>query len=349
MISAPPHSPEATLQQQCQQAGLSLVGIAPLTLAEAGARLQQWLAAQFHGEMAYMAKHGAKRWQPQQLVPGTVSAIMVTLDYLPEPQAQMWQQLQRSEGAYLSRYSLGRDYHKVLRRRLKQLAEALQQAWRPFGYRIFVDSGPVMEKPLAQLAGLGWIGKHTNLVNRERGSWFFIGTLLTDLPLKPDQPASNHCGRCQRCVDICPTGAIIAPYRLDARRCLSYLTIEHHGAIPLSLRPQLGNRIVGCDDCQLICPWNRFAKLTAVNDFLPRHRLDQATLLELFLWDEATFLAKSEGMVLRRLGYRLWQRNLAVALGNGPKSEAVVAALQHRLSGADPMVAEHIVWALTYR
>ncbi len=336
----------ATLNRLSTALGLTGLGIAPLDLTSAGDRLQHWLAQNYHGTMGYMAKHGAKRWRPDQLIPGTLSAVMVRLNYLPEPQERAWQQLQNPAAAYISRYALGRDYHKVLKQKLEQLATALQAEVGPFGYRVFVDSGPVLEKPLAELAGLGWIGKHTNLIDREAGSWFFIGTLFTDLPLPPAQPTPPHCGTCQRCLTICPTAALIAPYQLDARRCISYLTIEHHGAIPIELRRAIGNRIYGCDDCQLICPWNRTAPLTEIADFAPRHGLDTASLLELFQWSEVEFNRRSEGMALRRIGYERWQRNLAVALGNAPPNTAIQQTLQRQLPHASPLVAEHIAWAL---
>ncbi len=297
--------------------------------------------------MGYLAKHGDKRFRPELLVPGTACAICVRLDYLPEPSAKLKQALSDPNRAYIARYGLGRDYHKVVKQRLLALARRLEQAVGPVGYRVFCDSAPVLEKPLAQQAGLGFYGKHTNLIAFKQGSWFFLGEIYTDLPLPPDPPiARSYCGSCQACLAICPTGAIVGPYQLDARRCISYLTIEHPGSIPEELRPKLGNRIFGCDDCQLICPWNRHARLTQEPDFRPRHRLDQASLVELFAWSEAEFLAKTEGSALRRLGYERWLRNLAVGLGNAPSSPQVLAALKARLNHPSELVREHVAWAL---
>jgi epoxyqueuosine reductase len=254
--------------------------------------------------------------------------------------------LQQAERAYVSRYALGRDYHKVLRGRLRRLADRIRAVTGPFGYRVFVDSAPVLEKAVAEKAGLGWIGKHTNLLHREAGSWFFIGELYTDLPLPVDAPVTNHCGDCRACIDVCPTRAIVAPYQLDARRCISYLTIELRGSIPVELRPLIGNRIYGCDDCQLICPWNRFARLSAEPDFLPRHRLDSALLSELFAWSKDEFLSCTEGSAIRRIGYDCWLRNIAVALGNAPRSAAAINALNARRDDPSHLVREHVAWAL---
>ena len=326
--------------------GFQQVGIAGTDLSLAEARLEAWLAAGHHGEMDFMQRHGRRRSRPAELVPGTQSVICVRMDYLPEPHAAMESALTDPARAFVSRYALGRDYHKLLRARLQRLAERIAAAIGPFGYRVFVDSAPVLEKPLAALAGLGWIGKHTNLINARAGSWFFLGELYTDLDLPRDDPAEDHCGRCQACIDICPTRAIVAPYVLDARLCISYLTIEHPGSIPEPLRPLLGNRIYGCDDCQLVCPWNRFAHLTTESDLAPRQGLDSATLSALFAWDEATFLARTEGSAIRRIGHERWLRNLAVALGNGPASEPVLRALTARGDHPSAVVREHVAWAL---
>jgi epoxyqueuosine reductase len=296
--------------------------------------------------MGYMARHGNKRSRPADLVPGTQRVISVRMDYLPEPRQAIRQSLDDPTAAFVSRYALGRDYHKVLRRRLAALAERIMDVAGPAGYRVFVDSAPVLEKALAEKAGLGWIGKHTNLLHRTAGSWFFLGEIFTDLPLPVDAPLENHCGRCTACLDVCPTRAIVAPYRLDARRCISYLTIELHGPIPLEFRSMIGNRIYGCDDCQLVCPWNRFARLSEEADFTPRHGLDVASLIDVFQWDEATFLRRTEGSAIRRIGHARWLRNIAVALGNAPRSARVTAALQTRLTDSDPLVVEHTVWAL---
>ncbi len=328
-----------------KQLGFQQVGICDTDLSEAERHLARWLSKDYHGEMAFMARHGLKRTRPPELVPGTQRVISVRMDYLPdEPDPSgILEDLAR---AFVSRYALGRDYHKVMRHRLQQLARQIEAEVGPFGYRAFVDSAPVMEKALAQKAGLGWIGKHSNLLNRDAGSWFFLGELYTDLPLPLDQPVEEHCGNCQACIDCCPTQAIVGPYQVDARRCISYLTIELKGPIPAPLRPLLGNRIYGCDDCQQVCPWNRFATPTAEQDFLPRHGLDRATLLELFAWSEQEFLAHTEGSAIRRIGHARWLRNIAVALGNVEHDAAVVAALRARQDHPDAMVAEHIAWAL---
>jgi epoxyqueuosine reductase len=326
--------------------GFQEVGIADTDLGEAEARLHDWLALGYQGEMGYMARHGTKRSRPAELVPGTLRVISVRMDYLPEPQAAIAARLADPTAAFISRYALGRDYHKVLRRRLQRLAGRIGEEVGAVGYRIFVDSAPVLEKPLAQRAGLGWIGKHTNLINARAGSWFFLGELYTDLPLPADAPARDHCGRCRACIDVCPTGAIVAPYRLDARLCISYLTIELKGPIPEPLRPLIGNRIYGCDDCQLVCPWNRFARPTSESDFAPRHGLDATTLLRLFAWDEAEFLHRTQGSAIRRIGHPAWLRNIAVALGNAPPSPAVDRALAARLDHPSALVREHVEWAL---
>ncbi len=321
-------------------------GIADTALAEDEARLFAWLAGGRHGEMGYMARHGTLRSRPAELVPGTVRVVSVRMDYLPA-QAQPAQAVLSEPGlGFVSRYALGRDYHKVLRARLRRLARRIEEAIGPFGYRVLVDSAPVLEKPLAAKAGLGWVGKHTNLVDRSAGSWFFLGELYTDLPLPVDTPVDDHCGRCQACMEVCPTRAITAPYQLDARRCISYLTIELRGPIPESLRPALGNRIYGCDDCQLVCPWNRFARVTEVPDFAVRHGLDAPALVDLFAWTEEQFLRRTEGSAIRRIGHPCWLRNIAVALGNAPTTPAVVQALESRRNDPSELVREHVLWAL---
>lgn len=305
----------------------------------------EWLGDGMHGEMHYMAAHGDKRSRPAQLVEGTVSVISVRMNYLTDA-ADPWRVLEQKRLGYVSRYALGRDYHKLMRKRLQTLATRMERAFGPFGYRAFVDSAPVLEKPLAEQAGLGWIGKHTNLIHRASGSWFFLGELYTTLPLPPSAPQSDHCGRCRRCIDICPTQAIVAPYRLDARRCISYLTIELKGSIPVELRPLMGNRIYGCDDCQLVCPWNRFARLSGESDFRPRRGLDGAALLELFAWDERQFRRKLAGSPIRRIGHERWQRNIAVALGNNEYSPDIAAALEKKRDDPSALVREHVRWAL---
>jgi epoxyqueuosine reductase len=350
MTSDSPEHDWETLSRRIKQwgseLGLDAVGITDTDLTQAEERLEAWLAAGRHGGMDYMARHGRKRSRPDQLLPGTLRVISARLDYLPEPRARSQALLQEPETAFISRYALGRDYHKVLRKRLQRLAERIRASIDGGSYRVFVDSAPVLEKPLAEKAGLGWIGKHTNLLARDTGSWFFLGEIYTDLPLIPDSPASPHCGRCQACIDICPTRAIVAPYQLDARLCISYLTIELEGTIPESLRSAIGNRIYGCDDCQQVCPWNRFAKLTREQDFLPRHGLDRAALIRLFSWSETEFLDRTAGSAIRRLGHERWLRNLAVALGNAPASSSVIEALQRRLDHPSVLVREHVVWAL---
>lgn len=327
--------------------GFGQVGITGIDLGADEARLAAWLAQHYHGDMDWLAAHGSRRSRPAELVPDTLSVISTRFDYLPEAQTDAWRQLNDPAGAYISRYAVGRDYHKLLRRRLQRLASRIESAIGPYGYRVFTDSAPVMEKPLARNAGLGWLGKHTNLIDRHTGSWFFLGEIYTDLALPSDPPMTrNHCGSCTRCIDICPTGAIVAPYVLDARRCISYLTIELKGSIPHELRPLIGNRVYGCDDCQLVCPWNRYAQPTTEPDFQPRHGLTTARLLDLFAWDETTFLARTEGSAIRRIGYERWRRNLAVALGNAPRSPAVLTALKAARDASPPLVQEHIDWAI---
>ena len=325
--------------------GFQQVGIGDLDLRVAEQRLEQWLHKERHGAMGYMAAHGKKRSRPELLAPGARRVISARMDYLP-PGDDPRSILNDPSRGYVSRYALGRDYHKLIRQRLQRLASRIEEAVGSHSYRVFSDSAPVLEKPLAEKAGLGWIGKHTNLVNRADGGWFFLGEIYTDLPLPIDPPARNHCGRCTACIAACPTGAITAPYELDARRCISYLTIEEPGPIPLPMRPLLGNRIYGCDDCLLACPWNRFARPTAEADFLPRQGLQGAELVALFAWSEAEFLRRLEGSPIRRLGHERWRRNLAVALGNAPPSPSILAALQREEDSE--LVREHMAWALDH-
>lgn len=326
--------------------GFNAVGISDIDLSVAEARLDEWLSLQFHGDMAYMSKHGSKRTRPEELVPGTLRVITVRMDYLPEPRAAISAVLDQPGIGAISRYALGRDYHKTIRSRLQKLAQQINSEVDGLGYRAFCDSAPVMEKPLAEKAGLGWIGKHSNLLDRRAGSWFFLGTLYVNIPLECDQPVRNHCGSCTACIDACPTAAIVAPYQVDGRRCLSYHTIELHGAIPVEFRKAMGNRIYGCDDCQLVCPWNRYASLSVEADFAIRHPLHDRSLIELFGWDEETFLARTEGSAIRRIGHTRWLRNIAVALGNAPTSREVVGALESRLAHPSALVREHVQWAL---
>lgn len=335
----------AHIKQWGRELGFQRVGIADTELADAETHLLNWLKQERHGEMGYMAAHGVRRSRPHDLVAGTTRVISVRLDYLP-PATDAEAVLANPLLGYVSRYALGRDYHKVVRNRLQKLADRIQGEIGPFGYRVFSDSAPVLEKALAQKAGLGWIGKHTNLLARDAGSWFFLGEIYTDLPLPTDVPADNHCGTCHSCIDICPTQAIVGPYELDARRCIAYLTIELKGAIPEPLRPLIGNRVYGCDDCQLVCPWNRFAQTTGESDFTPRHGLDAPTLIELFTWGEEEFLKRTEGSAIRRIGHRQWLRNIAVGLGNAPTSDDVVQALQRRYDDPSELVREHVHWGL---
>jgi len=332
--------------KRCGEAlGFQQVGICDTELHEAERHLARWLAGGHHGEMAFMQQHGHKRTRPAELVPGTVRVISVRMDYLPdEPDPAAI--LDDPARAFVSRYALGRDYHKVMRSRLQRLASRIEAEVGPFGYRAFVDSAPVMEKALAQKAGLGWIGKHSNLLNRTAGSWFFLGELYTDLPLPVDAGEESHCGTCRACIDVCPTGAIVAPYTLDARRCISYLTIELEESIPVEFRKAIGNRVYGCDDCQLFCPWNKFAQQSREADFSPRHDLDTADLAALFAWNEATWLAKTEGSAIRRIGYERWLRNIAVALGNAKATPEVIDALNKSRDSDSKLVAEHVEWAL---
>ncbi len=335
------------IKQWGRELGFDQLGIANTELAEDEQHFLNWLAQGRHGEMDYMARHGTKRSRPASLVQGTLSVISARMNYLTFKSRDPQTVLNSPDIAYVSRYAMGRDYHKVLRKRLRGLAKRIESVIGPYGYRVFVDSAPVLEKAIAAKAGVGWIGKHTNLLNREAGSWFFLGEVYTDLPLPADEPIKNHCGTCQACIDVCPTQAIVGPYQLDARRCISYLTIELRGSIPVEFRPLIGNRIYGCDDCQLVCPWNKFAQTSTVADFEPRHGLDEADLIDLFLWTEEDFLARTEGMAIRRIGYECWLRNIAVALGNAPTSHRLVGACRRRLDHPSELVREHVVWALS--
>jgi len=336
----------ADIRRWGAELGFSGLGVARIDLAADEAHFLDWLRDGFHGEMAYMARHGTKRSRPAALVPGTVTCISVRLDYWPGAAADPAETLADRSRAYISRYALGRDYHTLLRKRLQRLCERIQRAIGPMGHRAFADSAPVLEKALARNARLGWIGKHTNLIDRDRGSYFFLGEIYLDIELPPDTQSSAHCGTCSACLPACPTGAIVAPYRLDARRCISYLTIELAGAIPTEFRRAIGNRIYGCDDCQLVCPWNKFARPTDEPDFAVRHGLDQAGLVVLFAWSEADFLGRTAGSAIRRLGYERWLRNIAVALGNAPTTPAVIDALKSRADHPSELVREHVRWAL---
>ena len=334
------------LTAQARALGFGALGVADIAIPEDEQHLLSWLAHGFHGEMGYMQRHGVKRSRPQELLPGTLRVVSARLDYWP-PAARDAQAVLSDPGlAYVSRYALGRDYHKILRQALAKLALHMQQRIGPFGYRVCVDSAPVLEKAHARDAGLGWIGKHTNLIARDAGSYFFLGEILTDLPLPPDAPASAHCGTCTACIPACPTAAIVAPYRLDARRCISYLTIEHRSAIPVELRAAMGNRIYGCDDCQLVCPWNKFARAAAHPDMKVRHGLDAPALPAVFRWTAAEFEQRMRGSAIYRIGYERWSRNIAVALGNAPPSGEHRRALEERREDASPLVREHVAWAL---
>ena len=347
--SAAPPSPQAlraSIARAARALGLDAIGVSELALDEDERHLQRWLTRGWHGEMHYMARHGNKRSRPAELLPGTLRVISARMNYRAREARDAEAVLRDPDSGYISRYALGRDYHKVLRRILRQLAEAVSALAGPHGYRVFVDSAPVLEKALARNAGLGWIGKHTNLIARDAGSWFFLGEVFTDLPLLPDVPAAAHCGSCSACIPACPTGAIVAPYQLDARRCISYLTIELAGSIPPELRPAMGNRIYGCDDCQLVCPWNKFARDASHPDFKVRHALDAPQLSALFLWNAAQFEQRMRGSAIYRIGYERWLRNIAVALGNATASDAVLAALQTRREDPSALVREHVHWAL---
>ena len=351
------------IRDAARSLGFGDVRISDTDLSQASEHLKEWLRAGRHGDMNYMSERAHLRANPAELQPGTIRVITARMDYLPDNteirQAIDWRDMEMAKvenptQAVVAMYARGRDYHKVLRQRLQTLAEEIQKKVGSLGYRVFVDSGPVMEVELAQKSGLGWRGKHTLLLNREAGSMFFLGEILVDVPFPVDEPITSHCGECAACINICPTGAITAPYQLDARRCISYLTIEHKGSIPLELRPLMGNRIYGCDDCQLACPWNKFAQMTSLPDFLPRHGLDQASLLDLWSWSEEDFLSHHEGSPIRRIGYEAWLRNLAVGIGNAlhatalsqSQKEQMRAALTNKRATVSPMVQEHIDWAL---
>lgn len=327
--------------------GFQAVGISNTDLGEAEARMQEWLAHGYYGAMDYMAKHGTKRSRPAELLPGTLRVISLRMDYYPPDAKDAWEVMKDGERAFISRYALGRDYHKVLRNRLEKLAQQIRAEVPTAQCRVFTDSAPVLEVELAARARLGWRGKHSLLLTRDHGSWFFLGEIYTDLPLPVDTGVQeNHCGTCSACMDICPTQAIVAPYKVDARRCISYLTIELKGSIPAELRPLMGNRIYGCDDCQLVCPWNRFAKKSLEPDYAARHGLDNISLVELFAWNETVFQQKFAGSAIYRIGHEQWLRNIAVALGNAPRSEAVLNALRARIGHPSEIVREHVGWAL---
>jgi epoxyqueuosine reductase len=344
-----------TIKAWARELGFADVRIADVDLSRAEEGLRAWLDAGMHGEMDYMATHGMKRARPSELVPGTVRVIMARMNYLPRDASEDWRERTEAHNsdpasAAISIYTRGRDYHKVLRARLQQLADRIAKEVGEFGYRVFTDSAPVMEVELAAKSGLGWRGKHTLLLSREAGSMFFLGEIYTDLPLPVDEPITSHCGQCSACIDICPTQAILGPYKLDARRCIAYLTLELKGSIPVELRPLIGNRVVGCDDCQLVCPWNKFAQRASLPDFDARHGFDRATLIELFAWEEDEFLRKTEGSAMRRIGHERWLRNIAVGLGNalraGVSVDEIRTALQARVSHPSELVREHVEWAL---
>ncbi len=331
--------------------GFQQIGISDTDLSKAELYFNQWLKKNLHGEMDYMQRHGLKRTRPSELVPGTISIISARMDYLPEDPQHTLRILANSNKAYISRYALGRDYHKVIKKRLQQLVKQIETETGAFTYRVFTDSAPVLEKPLAEKAGLGWIGKHSNLLQKQTGSWFFIGEIYTNLPLPVDKPSRNHCGSCEKCIQSCPTDAIIEPYVVDSKLCISYLTIESRQAIPRPLRAKMGNRIYGCDDCQLYCPWNRFSQKTVEKDYFVRNQLKNPDLISLFAWSEAEFLVNTEGSAIRRIGHNAWLRNIAVALGNALTQtncnrDEIISALNSRLSHSSELVKEHVLWAL---
>ena len=335
------------IQHWASELGFQQCSFADIDLHQHETWLNEWLAKDHHGSMEYMARHGTKRSHPEELEKGTLSVISVRMDYFPPNSQAIQQVLGDSHKAFISRYALGRDYHKLIRKRLQKLADKIQSEIGEFGYRVFTDSAPVLEKALAENAGLGWIGKHTNLINRQSGSWFFLGEIYTTLPIETRSTATeNHCGSCNACIEICPTRAIIAPYKLDARRCISYLTIELKGTIPVEFRKDIGNRIYGCDDCQLVCPWNRFSRASDEKDFAVRHGLDCADLLTCFNWSEQEFLSKTEGSAIRRIGYMQWLRNIAIALGNARYSDEIMQALKSKREEVTELVQEHIDWAI---
>lgn len=341
------HDLPQLIRQWAHELGFQAVAISDAKVDDDAEHLRTWLDKHYHGEMSYMAEHAALRAEPALLEPGTIRCISLRMDYLDGDAANPIEVLDNPDKAYISRYALGRDYHKLLRKRIAQLAKRIKAAVPEAAGRAFVDSAPVLERALAQRAGMGWIGKNTMLINDKAGSWFFLGELYTNLALPVDEPQkTTHCGSCQACLPACPTGAIVAPFQVDGRRCISYLTIELKGTIPESFRTAMGNRVFGCDDCQLVCPWNKFAGSSLEDDFKPRHGLDNSDLAELFLWDEETFLANTEGSAIRRIGYARWLRNLAVGLGNAKNSSKAIAALQARISYPDEIVQEHVHWAL---
>lgn len=333
------------IKQWAYEIGFNKIGITDVDLSQYEPHYQKWIEAGFHGNMDYMEKHGKKRWHPEELVSGTVRVICVALNYLP-PDTTFLNVLRNPNRAFISRYALGRDYHKVIKQKLFLLAKKIQTLVENTQYRVFVDSAPVLEKPLAEKAGLGWIGKHSNLLSHSGSSWFFLGEIFTDLPLEIDEPAQAHCGSCRACIDICPTNAIVGDKIVDARKCISYLTIELKGSIPEELRPLIGNRVYGCDDCQLICPWNKFVQSTDQVDFKPRHDLDKAEIIELFKWSSDEFNRKTQGSAIHRIGYDRWLRNMAVGLGNAPFDPEIVKALNEKRDDSSEMVREHIEWAL---
>lgn len=335
-----------TVHEWARELGFQALGITGVDLGEHGAYLQKWLDAGYHGEMTYMTRHGDKRFKPELLVPGTCTVLSLRMDYLP-PGAPPDAILASSDKAYISRYALGRDYHKLMRNRLAKLAGRIQSELGNGQFRAFVDSAPVLERAIAERAGLGWIAKNTMLINDKSGSWFFLGEIYTDIPFPADPPKDDkHCGSCQACLDICPTNAFVGPFQLDARRCISYLTIEHPGSIDTALRPLMGNRIYGCDDCQLVCPWNKFAQISQEADFAPRHGLDDVQLIDLFAWTESEFDERTQGSPIRRIGHERWLRNIAVALGNADTSDAIIGALRARADHPSDLVREHVNWAL---
>ena len=346
MTGLSPSQLRQRIEQEAHALGFEQVGVADCELSVAEQGLHDWLAEGCHGDMTFMANHGTRRTRPAELVAGTRRVISVRMNYLPASAAHSETVLADSRQAFVARYALGRDYHKVLRNRLEALAQEIRVMVGDFRYRVFTDSAPVMEVELAKKAGLGWRGKHTLLLNREAGSWFFLGEIYTDLELPVDSPQSEHCGNCTRCIDVCPTRAIVAPYRLDARRCISYLTIEHKGSIPVELRALIGNRVYGCDDCQLVCPWNRFAQKATLPDFDVRHELDASNLVTLFAWDENEFDRNTRGSAIRRIGHERWLRNIACALGNAATTKEIVESLKSRAGHASPIVREHVAWAL---
>lgn len=347
-VCAKQHSPDQLLPQieaESERLGFDALGVSDIDLCNAEAQLLTWLKQGFHGEMDYMQRHSQRRSRPQDLVPGTVSVISVRMNYLTQDQDIAIGLLECPENAYVSRYALGRDYHKLLRNRLAKLAKYIEGLVGHLGYRVFTDSAPVLEKPIAEKAGLGWVGKHSNILCKE-GSWFFLGEIYLDTALPHSVPVRDHCGDCTKCIDVCPTKAIVAPYVVDARRCISYLTIEYHGVIPEEFRKPMGNRIYGCDDCQLFCPWNRFAKQSTETDFSARQGLDDISLLDLFAWTEAEFLKRFEGSPIRRIGYQSWLRNIAIALGNTPANRTIMNALRQKLNSHSALLDEHLQWAI---